>query len=490
MSNREPATIHLKSQNAMEIITSKVSVYEIELNLNKWDRLNSKEVPEFYGALKTTIHSLALHKCMNGKIGGFLSEVRKGTNFAHVIEHVILELIHLADPAKEIYSGWTRKKEANTYIIHYRAPDFLTGRLAAMLGVDVVKRIINGEPVDINRYVDLLRQPLNYFIQDTALSEPVSVIQELEDSFERNLVKGFQLTDDQLSGVSIVLKRIRKHLKSVAELWEKTFLDYSGDFGKAIIDKIELINIDKFIDLLEAGDFQSVFRGMKNISQVIHSYRIPMNFVVYSIWLYKNNLMNFITEEYEGRKTQLYQIVQDFDAFFQMILQSVSDGFILREPVDNMNYFRELKEFREIRERKGCILVVDDDEMTRRALRDILEYQGYNVLLAENGPKALAMLGKRIHDISLITLDLVMPGMNGRQVYEKIKALNPNARILVTSGYPSDSQTRSFYSGKWVDFIQKPFRTEELLQKVQELLNSHGNQSTGCRTQAGASEHT
>jgi len=456
----------------MEIITSKVSVYEVELDLNHWDQIQSDQVPGFHSSLKTTIPTLSRHKCMSGKSGGFLLEVLNGTNFAHVIEHVILEMIHLADPEKQTYTGWTRKKEDNSYVVHYQAPDFLTGRLAAILGVDLVKRLINAEKVDTERYIELLKQPLHYFVQDDALFEPVSVIQEIEDAFDRGLLAmGRQLTDDQTSRISSSLNRLQKHLPLIIELWEKSFLEYAGEFGKAILNKIELINIDKFMDLLTERDFERFFRGIKNLSHFLNSYHIPQNFVVHSIWLYKNHLLNFIIEENEGQKDRLHQAVLTFDAFFQLILQNISDGYFIRVPEENMNFLRELREFREIKRKKGCILVIDDDDMTRRALRDILEYQGYQVVLAESGSQALNILNRHTNDITLITLDLVMPEMDGRKVYQGIQKITPDIGVLVTSGLPPDLETRSFFTGNRVDFIRKPFRIEELLEKIEALWN-------------------
>jgi len=170
----------------MEIITSKVSVYEIELDLKQWDKIQTNQVPGFQNALSNAITSLKEHKCMTGQMGGFLSELRKGTNFAHVIEHVILELIHLADPEKQVYTGWTRKKDGQTYIIHYNAPDFLTGRLAAILSVDLIKRLIKGEQVGLNYYIDLLKRPLNYFTQDDRLSATLSGFAEPNQFYTRN----------------------------------------------------------------------------------------------------------------------------------------------------------------------------------------------------------------------------------------------------------------------------------------------------------------
>ena len=107
---------------------------------------------------------------LEGATGGFILVTRKGTNFAHIIEHVILELLFLSNSDNQLFKGWTRKKATNTYVIHYSAPNFLSGRLAAILGVDLVKRLINEEKINIDYYLDLLKNPIKYFIEKDKIS--------------------------------------------------------------------------------------------------------------------------------------------------------------------------------------------------------------------------------------------------------------------------------------------------------------------------------
>jgi len=465
----------------MEIIKSRVSVYEIELDLEKWDKTQTDQVRGFHNALSTALTSIKEHKCMSGQVGGFLVEVRKGTNFAHVIEHVILELIHLSDSEKKVYTGWTRKKGNQCYIIHYSAPDFLTGRLAAILGVDLVKRLINDEPVDINYYIDLLKQPLKYFTQDSPLSEslagfaePISIIQEIDDvsTDDERIDFDAVMTDEQMSNVKSIIKKTRKHLNFIVEMWRKSFLEYSGNFGRSIIDKIELINIEKFIDLLVSGDFQGFFRGVKGASQVIGAYRIPINFAVHSIWLYKNKLLSFLIEEYQDDKKLLHRVINDFEVFYQIILRNVMEGFSRHKTGKGLENLDELKEFRELRERKECILIVDDDEMSRQAFRDILEYQGHRAILAEDGSKALGILREKGDEVSLVILDIFMPGMRGEKVYSSIMNLRPKTKVLISSGYPLDNETRDVFSSESVSFISKPFKMKDFIEKVQSLLDT------------------
>jgi len=465
----------------MEIVQSRVSVYEIELDLNGWDQNTTNLVPGFSNGLFSTIPSLKEHNCMSGRRGGFSLEVRKGTNFAHVIEHVILELMHLADPDKQRYTGWTREVNGNQrYIIHYSAPDFLRGRLGAILGVDIVKKLVNSEVVEVDRYVDLLKEPLKYFAQDepsavalAELVEPISVIEDLEETRVRPwpVAPAVSLSEQQVSNIRSTLSHVRKHLNFIVHAWERAFIEYSGNFGRAVIDKIRLLNLDNFLDLVIAGDIESFYRGIRTGGRIVSSYRIPNNFIVHSIWLYKNILLTFIIEEFGDDPTSLKQTIKAFDDFYQLVLQNASSGYSEQAILVDPQQLAELKEFRELNKTTGYILVVDDDEMVRRACRDILEYQGYRVILAQNGTEALEVVWNKADSISLVMLDVVLPDMTGREVLAKIKESKPEMKILIMTAYSLEMDFEEISREDSVDYIKKPFTTEALGDKLQTLIS-------------------
>jgi CheY-like chemotaxis protein len=111
------------------------------------------------------------------------------------------------------------------------------------------------------------------------------------------------------------------------------------------------------------------------------------------------------------------------------------------------------------------ILVVDDESLMLTMAETILTEYGYKVLTANSGQKALAILSRDDAKVDLVVTDLVMPGMGGRELVERIQQLAPKVRILCTSGYvmPADKQTGTVY-------LQKPFTSAELLIKVKQAL--------------------
>jgi signal transduction histidine kinase len=113
------------------------------------------------------------------------------------------------------------------------------------------------------------------------------------------------------------------------------------------------------------------------------------------------------------------------------------------------------------------ILVVDDESLLLTMAETILTDFGYKVLTANGGQKALALLSRDGVKPDLVVTDLVMPGMSGRELVERIRQQAPAMRILCTSGYvmPADKQTGAAY-------LQKPFTSAELLVKVKHVLAS------------------
>jgi signal transduction histidine kinase/CheY-like chemotaxis protein len=113
----------------------------------------------------------------------------------------------------------------------------------------------------------------------------------------------------------------------------------------------------------------------------------------------------------------------------------------------------------------GTILVVDDESLVLTMAETILTDFGYKVLTAGNGQKALALLGLPDTKVDLVITDLVMPGMGGRELIERIRRTDPGLPVMPTSGYvmPEDKKNAAGY-------LQKPFTSTELLLKVKAAL--------------------
>ena len=117
------------------------------------------------------------------------------------------------------------------------------------------------------------------------------------------------------------------------------------------------------------------------------------------------------------------------------------------------------------------ILFVDDDPLTSQIGRDILERQGYRVMMAEDGTEAIEIYSEYKDQINLVVLDVIMPDINGDEVFLELKKENPNVLVVVTSGYNVNRQITTMLEYGCVDFVQKPFQSQTLTTKVRMALD-------------------
>lgn len=119
----------------------------------------------------------------------------------------------------------------------------------------------------------------------------------------------------------------------------------------------------------------------------------------------------------------------------------------------------------------GTVLFVDDEDIVISAGEQMLRKLGYEVLVAGGGHEALDIYRQRQDEISIVLLDMVMPGMGGEETYEKMKKINPDVTVLLSSGYSLDGQAAEIMRRGCNGFIQKPFTLKSLSQKIKEILN-------------------
>jgi PAS domain S-box-containing protein len=116
------------------------------------------------------------------------------------------------------------------------------------------------------------------------------------------------------------------------------------------------------------------------------------------------------------------------------------------------------------------ILLVEDEEAVLDVGIKMLGKMGYNVLTAKNGQEAIVLYKEKQDTIDMVILDMVLPEMGGGEVYDAIKEINPDVRVLLASGYSIESQAKQILSRGCNGFIQKPFNLRELSAKIREIL--------------------
>jgi CheY-like chemotaxis protein len=118
------------------------------------------------------------------------------------------------------------------------------------------------------------------------------------------------------------------------------------------------------------------------------------------------------------------------------------------------------------------ILLVEDDEIVRNLVRDMLADQGYKVLEAANGKRALTILDNYRQTVHLLLSDIIMPGMNGGELGSRVTELRPGIKVLFMSGYSDEPLPVSGVTNLAAAFLEKPFTPDGLSQKVRAVLES------------------
>jgi PAS domain S-box-containing protein len=116
------------------------------------------------------------------------------------------------------------------------------------------------------------------------------------------------------------------------------------------------------------------------------------------------------------------------------------------------------------------ILLVEDNEQVRHLTSDILRRQGYRLIVAGSGVEAVNLLASHEGPVALVLTDVVMPDMNGRELFAKIAEKKPGIRVLYMSGYTNDVIAHRGILDEGVQFIQKPFTIQGLATKIREVL--------------------
>ncbi|HEX2955848.1 MAG TPA: response regulator [Chitinispirillaceae bacterium] len=120
---------------------------------------------------------------------------------------------------------------------------------------------------------------------------------------------------------------------------------------------------------------------------------------------------------------------------------------------------------------KGNVLIVDDEGVIRDAVKEILAWLGYSVYTCTNGLEAVDFYQKKEPVIDLIILDMIMPGINGKECFTKLKSIDSNVKVILSTGYRIDEERQSLLDMGIIDILDKPFVSAQLAQSVHSALS-------------------
>lgn len=124
-----------------------------------------------------------------------------------------------------------------------------------------------------------------------------------------------------------------------------------------------------------------------------------------------------------------------------------------------------------VAEGTGTVLVVDDEEAVLEVAREFLETIGYRVFTASNGREAIEVYRNNQDQIDIVLLDIVMPTMGGSEVYDRMSEIDPDVKVLLSSGYSINGKAGEILERGCNGFIQKPYTIKELSAKIKDVLH-------------------
>jgi len=186
----------------------------------------------------------------------------------------------------------------------------------------------------------------------------------------------------------------------------------------------------------------------------------------------------FFTTKAQGSGTGLglastYGIIKNHGGFVH-VYSEIDHGstFNLYLPAFEKAVLKEKKPEDEAMRGSETVLFVDDEEMIAEVVEDWLQRLGYTALVAQNGKEAVRMYEDNKDRIDIVVLDMIMPDMSGSETFVWLKGINPDVKVLLSSGYSIDGKATEILNQGCKGFIQKPFKMIELSKKLRDILDS------------------
>jgi signal transduction histidine kinase/CheY-like chemotaxis protein len=185
----------------------------------------------------------------------------------------------------------------------------------------------------------------------------------------------------------------------------------------------------------------------------------------------------FFTTKEMGRGTGLglasvYGIIKNHFGFINVNSEKgKGTTFNIFLPASEKEVTEEKELSKEVLQGSETVLFLDDEDLIIDVGKQFLEKMGYNVLIAKSGTEAIDIYKKNSDWIDMVIIDMIMPDMGGGEAYDRLKVINPEIKVLLSSGYSINGQATEILERGCQGFIQKPFKLKDLSRKLREILD-------------------
>ncbi|CAB1061459.1 Sensory box histidine kinase/response regulator [Olavius sp. associated proteobacterium Delta 1] len=299
------------------------------------------------------------------------------------------------------------------------------------------------------------------------------------------LVKATDL-NEIIDKSSSLFARTRKEIQVHTNLYESI---WTAEVDRGQIEQVLLnMYVNAWQAMLDGGDLYLSTENVTLDRSYVKPYKVePGRYVKISIsdtgvGIDKETqdriFEPFFTTKEMGRGTGLglasvYGIIKSHGGYIN-VYSELDQGttFTIYLPASGKEAVEDAELTANIIKGSGTILLIDDEKMILEVGRELLEELGYTVLPAMSGQEAIDIFQKDQNNVDMIIMDMIMPGMSGSETFDRLRKINPDVKILLSSGYSVNGQATNILQRGCDGFIQKPFNMNQLAERILKIMPS------------------
>lgn len=427
----------------------KTSVEIYEPKLNKWISVSTSPIFDASGSLTKIVHTVrdtTEHRTLEEQLRHSQKMEAIGTlagGIAHDFNNILTAIIGYASVMQmKMFEDDPLSSHLEQILTSSERAAVLTQSLLAFSR----KQISMPAPVDLNEIVKKAEKILSRVIGEDIELKIISADMDLTVMVDAGQIEQVLMNlatnarDAMPKGGALTIQTEPVEFDS----------EFINAFGYGDVGKYACIIVSDTGVGIDASIKENIFEPFFTTKEVGKGTGLGLS-MVYGIIKQHNGYINCYSESGKGTTFKIY-----LPLFGSMpVSKTVTEWAAVAAPTGGTE----------------TILVAEDEESVRKLMKEALEEYGYKVIEAADGEEAVSKFKQNKDRIDLLLLDIVMPKMSAREVYERIKKIKPDIKLLMASGYPADYISKNGIIEEGFNFIVKPMSPTNLLKKVRETLD-------------------